>query len=859
MDSILGKTVSRYRVVARIGETGAVYKAEDKASGRTVTLRFLPEELASEPQSVAQFREIGRAVATLNHRHIAAVCEVGEWEGRPFWASSFPEGEPLAQRLAEHRVSFHDLLDLGVQISDAFAAAQAAGIVHGGLEPAAIFVARQCDVRVADFGLALLGAGASAGNCQSPEQVKGEQPDTRADLFALGAILYEMATGESPFSGTTPEDVRHAILEREPPAPSQVNPDLPARFDEIVSKAIEKDRELRYQSAVELRTDLRRLRRDWDSARVAATRAALAPPAPPPSDAPAQEAPDVVPAKPSARRRWGKGLGLVAALLLAAGAGAYAFRMLRHPAAPLRKVIRPLTFRQGRIDSARFGPGGDTIYYTARWNGAAPQVYSVSPGSQEPAPLGLSDAEVLSISQGGDLAVLMNLHLEPDGRAEGNLVAVSLGRGERRPILENVEEADWSPKGSGIAVVRRVGGMDRLEYPIGNVLDQTKGWIGEPRFSPRGNRIAFIVHPQPGGDAGSVVVQDLSSGKRSVLSAGWENARGLAWSANGRNVWFTAGRHHLRQLYSAQLSGQTSQVLSVTGSLRLEDIARNGRVLLAREDSRREIAGIERGQAGERNLSWLNDSLLRDVSADGKMVLFNEAGPAGGDEDSVYVRGTDGSAATRVGQGRALALSPDGRSALTQTGGARSHFVLFPVGAGTARSLPPAAVSAVWAAWLPGGKQFVFLGRRPGKGLELFVESMSGGAPQVISPAGLGASAALSPNGRLVAAIGPDGKGTLYPVGGGRVATFRGIAKGDRLVGWSRYGNALFVAEGELPVKLFLLNLTSGAKTLLYQLAPSRPDGVVRLGTVRITSDGRVCLFSYRRLLSRLFLAEGLR
>ncbi len=859
MEPNAGQAIAHYRVVARIGETGTVYKAEDTNSGRTVALKFLPKEVPGGSASAVHFHQTGRAMAGLNQPHIATVYEVGEWEGRSFWAVALPAGESLAQRLANRPIDLRDLLDLGVQMVDALNAAHSAGIVHGRLQPAVVFVTRQGDVQVTDFGLIGLAAGTAAdGGCEAPEQVRGEQPDARADLFSLGTILYQMATGEMPFAGNTPEAVRQAILEREPIPPSRRNPDLPARFDEILSKALEKDRELRYQSAAELRADLRRLRRDWDSERVAATRAALAVSAPVTAQPGAESSVQAVPESVPTERKWGKVLGLAAALFLAAAVGAVAVRLLRHPGPPLPEVFQPLTFQQGRVDSARFGAGGNTVYYTARWNGGPPQVYSVNPGSPESAPLGLKDAEVLSVSRGGDLAVLMNLHLEAYGRAEGNLLAVSLGRGARRPILQTVEEADWSPSGEGVAVVRRVGGMDRLEYPIGTVLTQTRGWIGEPRFSPDGKRIAFIEHPQRGNDAGSVVVVDLS-GKSKVLSAGWEIAGGLAWSPKGNDLWFTAGRRGMRQLYAVGLSGHITQLLSVAGSLRLEDIAEDGRVLLAREDSRREIAEVNRGKIGERTLSWLDDSELRDVSADGKIILFNEAVPAGGSENSVYIRGTDGSAATRLGQGRALALSPDGRFALTKSQGSRSHFVLLPVGSGTPVSLPPAAVSAVWAAWLPGGKQFVFLGRQLDKGLQLFIQNVSGGPPQAISPSGLGGSAALSPDGKRVAAIGQDGKGYLYPVAGGQVATFGGLTKGDRLLGWSRYGSTIFVAEGGLPAKVYGLSLASGAKTLLYQLAPSRPDGVVRIGAIRITSDGRLCLFSYRRLLSHLFLAEGLR
>jgi hypothetical protein len=193
------------------------------------------------------------------------------------------------------------------------------------------------------------------------------------------------------------------------------------------------------------------------------------------------------------------------------------------------------------------------------------------------------------------------------------------------------------------------------------------------------------------------------------------------------------------------------------------------------------------------------------------------------------------------------------------TTGRGRHPVVLPVGAGRPVNLPAVNVSHLWAAWLPDNKRFVFLGRAPGHRLRLFVEDSTGGPPRSISPAGVGSSAALSPDGRQVAAIGPDGKGYLYPVFGGAVPAFPGLAAGDRLVGWSRYGADVYIAEGALPVGIFRLSLRTGAKRPVAQIVPGDRAGVARLRAIRVTPDGRFCFYSFRRTLSHLYLANGLR
>ena len=290
---MIGTTVSHYAIVDTLGQggMGVVYKATDTRLGRTVALKFLSDDLSRDPLAVERFVREARAASGLNHPHVCSVHDIGEHEGRHFIVMEYLEGAPLNQRIGGKPVPLDQLLDFGIQIADALAAAHHLGIVHRDIKPANIFVTDRGAAKLLDFGLAkaahapdagattagttldhLTGPGSIVGTVayMSPEQVRGETLDARTDIFSLGAVLYEMATGRQPFSGATSGTVHDAILNRAPAAPARVNPDVPARLEEVINRALEKDRTLRYQNAADLRADLQRLRRDTESGRAAA-------------------------------------------------------------------------------------------------------------------------------------------------------------------------------------------------------------------------------------------------------------------------------------------------------------------------------------------------------------------------------------------------------------------------------------------------------------------------------------------------------------------------------------------------------------------------------------------------------------
>jgi hypothetical protein len=846
-----------YEVVALLGAggMGEVYRARDTRLNRDVAIKILPVAFAAEPDRLARFEREARVLAALNHPNIATIHGIEAHGGVQALVMELVEGETLRERLAGspgRGLPLPTVRLFGRQLADALDAAHEKGIVHRDLKPANIQITADDVVKVLDFGLAKAIAGpagpdASDGTTiaeatqvgqvvgtiayMSPEQARGQVVDKRTDIWAFGCVLYEMITGRRAFAGESAGDTMAAILR-----PDVDLRGLPGDTPPNVRRLIERC----------LATNVKRRMRDIGDARQDLDES---------SDTASSVRPGV-----SRRGVLGAaGLGLIGAGL--AGAGIVGGMALAGPSSPATTpVYRRLTYRRGMIRTARFAPDYQTVLYGALWDGDVCRTYMVRPESPESSALALPPAMPLAISASGEMALALGTHLR-GGMPYGTLARVPIAGGAPREELEGVRFADWSRDGRELAIVRRDGDRDVLEFPMGTVIagSATAGGFSFPRISPRGDAVAVFELEAGGLLSGNVAIIDRAGVKRATSKRS-VNCFGLAWKGDDE-VWFTAAEELplLRNaVHGMTTKGEARIVARVPGNVSLHDISPDGRILIARTDDRGGISVFAPGDTVERDFSWLDSPVLGDISSDGKRILFSENGVGGGPRGSVYLREVDGSQAKRLGDGRALALSPDGKWAITRTGS--PHLDLIPTGAGQARRLERSGLTLTHARWFPDGLRVLVRAEQADRRARLYALTVDSQDVVPVTPEELAVGStgwALSPEGTRVAVNTPRGI-ELYPVPGGPARRIPGLAAEDRVLAWMTSG-LLVSPDPPAAGSVFRIDPASGRRELWRDIQPRDPTGIMNLSltTLVITPDGRSYGYYWHRAISDLYLVEG--
>lgn len=851
---MIGQLVGHYRILEQIGAggMGEVFRARDERLGRDVALKLIRPASGDSPDHLRRFEQEARAAASLNHPNILAIYDVGFAGSTPYIVSELLQGKTLRKRLSEGPMPVQEASDYALQVAHGLTAAHERHIVHRDLKPENLFLTGDGRVKILDFGVAKLQipaegdrsveslttvtkTGAVIGTVayMSPEQLRGKPVDHRSDIFSFGAILYEMLAGCRAFRGETQVDTMTAVLREEPADANLERVAIPPSYGDIIRHCLEKEPENRFQSAKDLALALQTL-----SGASPVRQASLA--------------------KPKHRTTRALPWALVG-VLAAVTALLAVIQLLRTPAPP--PTYRRLTSEAGTVYAARFAPDGQSIVYSATWNGKPTQLFSTVGNSLLAQPLNLGQANLLAISPNNELAVAMNgTHNGQLETVDGVLARAPLAGGSPREVLSNVRWADWNTQNQ-LAVVHYVDGHSRLEFPIGNVLYQSAGWISHIRFSPRGDQIAFMDHPAIWDTRGVVSVVDLSRHVR-PLSGEWKSEGGLAWRPDGEEIWFTATKKGKGlNLMAVDLAGKIRTLLDLPVGMTLEDIASDGRVLVALNSSRLAMAFTTFGSKGDVDLSWHDWNSARDISQDGQFVLFEDASEAAGPGYAVVIRRVDGTLPVQLGEGSSGGLSPDEKWAASISTSQAAQVTLLPIGAGQPRSITVTGLQHIhngWARFLSDGQTLTVDGNETGHTARCYVVDLASGSAKPVTPEGFLCGPA-SPDNKSLAAKGPNGSTALYSFDGGGPRFIPHLYPTFNPLQWSNDGSLLYGSHvGEFPSKVYKVDIATGKETLLQELKPGVPAGVVLVGPIVVSRDGTRFAYSYNQTLSVLCIISGL-
>ena len=893
----VGEKIGPYEVLSELGSgaMGIVYLAQDERLGRRIALKFLPTQFTNDKDRLRRFQQEARAASALNHPNILTVHEIEQRDGLHYIATEFVDGVTLRQHMNNERMRLDQALNVASQVASALQAAHAAGIAHRDIKPENIMIRSDGYIKVLDFGLAKLteqevspatpdtnpGIVMGTPRYMSPEQARGLDVDLRTDIFSLGTVIYEMVTGKAPFEGETTSDVIAALIKDEPESMRSTIAELPLEFEQVVSKALAKDRGLRYQTISEFSSALQRVkdevqldalvRTNSDGARRSLTEI-VRPPTTPSRGVVSTHPQLEQKTEPLTKRtwmRWTLPISLALLVVAAVVAGVSLNRPKPSLSAKISESARNLTTRDGFISASRFAPDGKGVIYSAGFDGKPVELFFSDVEGSESRSAGIESAALKSVSRSGKIAVLRNFELNWSDGYNGTLAILPAEGGKPETIMEGVDDAAFAPDGNTLAILRSVMGEQQLEYPAGQVLYKSSGWMSYPRFSPKGDKIAFFEHPL-GDFSGSIVVFDLASKKKIDISREWTALKGLAWNSKDNEIWFGGSKLSKRLSVNAvSLSGQLRMNLYELPGLivRIDDISDDGKLLITQGTNHSTIVILQGTVATELvdpRFAW---STSVDISGDGKMLLFYQWGydakdPS--DASAVYLRRLDSSEPVKLGRGKALALSPDGNWALAlQQTGPQPQLVLLSTSQHESKVLPnPGIKEYHYASFFPDGRQILFTGveAREDAAIRSYVQDVNTGQVHPLTEE-LTVALRVAPDGKRVITLQPDRIYYIQPLNGGEPKAIYGLEPDDEPIQWSDDGRAVFVkGAGDFATKIYRVNIETGKRQEWKDIDPPNKVGLVGLevnpGGILITPDGKVSVYTYWILLQHILTAS---
>ena len=842
-----GERLGSYVVLHSInsGGMGEVYLGRDTRLDREVAIKILPEEFARQPDRLLWFERESKTLASLSHPNILAIFDVGTQGGTPYMVTELLHGQTLRLCLRKGALPRRIVVEYGMQTAKGLAAAHSKNIVHCDLKPENIFITSDNQLKILDFGLAQPAQSRTANTSSvaaseettttelvmgtasymSPEHVKRGKVDTRSDIFSFGSILYELLFGEVAFLRSSKVETMNAVVNEEPAKLSNQG-SLPPGWGSILRRCLEKEPERRFQSASDLAFAIEKLAEQ--------------------------------PIAPSTQKGFltgGKRTGLIAILALVAVAW-WAATYFRKPVDP---TFRQLIFGRGYIESARFTPDGESVVYGAAFGGPR-QMYLARLDGQSSRHMGLPAADLLGISRRGEMAISLDRHNFYNWMTKGTLAVAPLSGGAPHALLADVCDGDIAPDGKNLAIVRCGGAMETLEFPIGNVLFKTSGWISAPRISPAGDAIAFLEHPLLGDDRGYVSVVDMT-GREKRVTEEWAGEDGLAWSAGNDEIWFTASSQTEPQsLRAVNRSGKQRVILSTITEVSLRDIGKAGGVLLT---SMRVSTEVAMGRLKAKSVHSLDvtdeNAGIHGIADNGKSAALVYSGTAGGQDYKTYVARDDTSEPILLGDGDPTGISPDGKWILSILPSDPSKIMLYPTEAGESRKFDISPVRMVTGvtSWSHDGGKVAFTGTEPGRPPRVFLLDPTSGVTRAITQEET-SDPLLTPDGSKMLVKDNSTGYAIYPIQGGQTEPTKGISATELPLQWDTTGRTVYVWDRTLPAKIYRLDPKTGKREFWVEITPADPSGLL-YGHIYISPDGQSYAYHFRRILTNLYVAWNLR